>query len=467
MNTFASAVGSQLTVTENGMPAYKETGDKVLNFFSSVGARRGQDNIPLFAGAFGENQDLALRAALWSRDVRGGAGERETFRQILKYLVSRDFALAKRMMAKVPEVGRWDDLIALFGTTGEAYALELIEGGLKAQNGLCAKWMPRKGANAEKIRAFMGYTPKQYRKTLVNLTRVVEQQMCAQDWNSIELQKVPSLAGIRYRKAFTKHIPHKVQKFASAVASGEVKVNAGAVYPHQIVKQLKTYGVTSDERKILEGQWRDLENYVPEGSYVLPMVDVSGSMDAVSGDKSSTCMDIAVALGLYLADKNTGPFKDLFLTFSTHPELVKLAGNTLTDKINQMQKANWDMSTNVMAAFELILKTAKNGKVPQEQMPQTVMIFSDMQFDQCATYNETAYKNICKKFNDAGYNAPKVVFWNLRDVGNKAAQRDDIGCALVSGFSPSLMKNTLSNKIEVYTPFNVMVECLMNERYNY
>ena len=473
---FAQAVDTRKVKTDNGMKAYAGTGNEVLNFFSSVGGRRGQDNTPLFSSALQDDTDLAIRALLWSRDVRGGAGERQTFRDCLKTLVKKDINLCKAVIKKTPEVGRWDDLLCLFGTVAEAHALEAIAQGIKTQNGLCAKWMPRKGADAEKIRNYLGYTPKQYRKTLVTLTQVVEQKMCAKQFSEIELKHVPSLAGIRYRNAFTKHIPEKVAAFAKQVENGEVKVNASAVYPHQITTQFKTY-LTSDQVKVLQGQWDNLPNYVPEDSSVLAMVDVSGSMACGAGGSTSiTCMDVSIAMGVYLASKNTGAFKDLFLTFSANPDFVKLKGS-LQQRVEQARRAPWGYNTNLEAAFKKILNVAKEGKVSQKDMPKTLIIFSDMQFDAAnngghgsKSYNPTARKLVKDLYKEAGYEVPNVVFWNLNDRGNKAARADDVGVALVSGFSPSLIKPILAGDFtcfDKFTPLNLMKEVLLSDRYNW
>lgn len=468
--TFANAVQTQKAQTTNGMTAFKDTADSVLDFFSSVGARRGQDNVPLFDKSIAEDKDLAIRALLWSRDVRGGAGERQTFRDCLVHLAKTDIQTLKKVITKVPEIGRWDDLLCLFGTIGEAFALDMIAQGIKSQNGLTAKWMPRKGNDAVKIRDFLGFTPKQYRKTLVNLTQVVEQSMCAKQFDKIELRKVPSLASIRYKNAFTKHIPEKVKEFAEQVASGEVKVNASAVYPHQLVSQAKGAS-TEDQLKIIEGQWKNLPNYVPEGSKVIPLVDVSGSMAcAAGGSKSVQCIDVSAALGLYLADKYTGAFKDLFLTFHEKPSIVSLKGN-FQQKVNQVYRAPWGGSTDISKAFDLILTVAKDAGVAPNDMPDTLIIFSDMQFNEADRhFNPTAHTLVKQKYEQAGYQVPKIVFWNLKDHDNKAAQKDDIGVALVSGFSPSLIQTVLSSKFEdfeKFTPYNVMIETLRQDRYNW
>ena len=456
--------------TTNGAKAFDKTGDCVLDYFSRVGASRGKDNVGLFLSAFHENQDLAIRALLWTRDVRGGAGERQTFKDILSYLASNNLEVAKKVIAKVPEVGRWDDLLCLFGTVAEAHALALIEKGIKDQNGLCAKWMPRKGSDAEKIRNYLQFTPKQYRKTLVNLTQVVEQKMCAKQWDDINFSHVPSKASIAYKKAFSRNTEN-YQTWLNSLASGEgsVKVNAGAVYPHEVVKSLiRNNTPAASDIVLANAQWDALPNYIPENSSVLPMIDVSGSMYCpAGGSKSVQCVDVSVGLGLYLSTKNTGAFKDTWLNFSGSPKLQVLKGSTISDKWKSVDQNNWGMNTNLEAAFAEILRVAVKQKVPNKDMPKTLIIFSDMQFDRCVIKDQNARKNLKLQYKNAGYDIPKVVFWNLNDYGNSAAKFDSDGTALVSGFSPSLLKAVLDDSLEDFTPYNVMLKTLQNSRYDY
>ena len=206
MTTFASAVVHRPTRTTNGMRAHATSGHPVLDLFYQIGAARGQNIIPTFVAALVVHREWALRVALWARDVRGGAGERQIFRDIVQYLVVHDPLAARAVITKIPEIGRWDDLLVVEGPL-QAMAFAMIGEALAAKNGLCAKWMPRQGEMAVKLRNFLGLSPKRYRKLLVELTTVVETKMCAQRWDSIEFAKVPSLAAARYKRAFNRHTP--------------------------------------------------------------------------------------------------------------------------------------------------------------------------------------------------------------------------------------------------------------------
>ena len=477
MNTFVNAVVNQSARTENGMKARQSTANALTDLFFKIGAMRGQNVIPAWTAARVQDAGLAARIALWARDIRGGAGERKIFRDILVDLANTDQIRASDVMRKVPELGRWDDLLVLVGTPMEEQAFFMIQCALEDNMGLCAKWMPRQGPVAAKLRNYLGWTPKFYRKRLVELTKVVETQMCAKDWDNINFNHVPSVASARYKKAFSRHT-EKYKEWAAALVSKdpevakEVKVNAGAVYPYDVLKGMIGHyrsNYNQDNLNHILAQWEALPNYVGDAN-VLPIVDVSGSMTSPAGGYNSksgvTCLDVSVSLGLYLADKNKGKFKDTFLTFSGKPELLHLEGNIL-DKAKQMVDSKWEMNTNLHAAIEKILQVAIEGNVPQEEMPQTLLILSDMQFDQCARYDDTAMQMIARKYADAGYSMPNIVFWNLSAHDNVPAKFDDNGVALVSGFSPAIVKGVLAADLDNFTPEAIMLKTIMSDRYDY
>ena len=465
-NTFAAAVQSQEVTTTNGMPAFKTTMNACVDLFFKIGAMRGKDPIPAFTAAYVENPDVALRIMQWVRDIRGGSGERELFRQILAHLEVTDSKSAQKLIMQIPEIGRWDDMLKLKNPVLKNFAFGLIKVALENGNGLCAKWMPRKGPVANELRAFLEFSPKRYRKTLVTLTNVVETPMCAKEWDTIDFSHVPSVAAGRYKKAFARNASFAYAKYAEALVAGETKVNAGAVYPYDVLKgSMSRYGradLGTSERAVLLAQWAALENYVGDAK-ILPMVDVSGSMSTPAGRNATvSCMDVAVSLGLYLAEKNTGEYKDTFLTFTDVPELVHLKGDVL-QKMDQMSN-HVGYSTNLEAAFKKVLSVAVQGKVAPEHMPSYVLILSDMQFDQCMHSDVNAFKMINMQYEAAGYAVPKIVFWNLNAHDNAPTRFNQAGVALISGFSPSIMKTVL--KAENFDPINIMLDTVMIDRYN-
>jgi hypothetical protein len=465
--TFTAAVlnTTRETRTTNGMKAIESSLSKSVDLFYKIGASRGKNLTAEFERAYAEDREIALRLAQWARDVRGGAGERQIYRDILLHLerLHKEELLETRILQNTAELGRWDDLLIFTDPAVKEIAYGLIARALSEKNGLAAKWMPRKGPIAADLRSFLNVTPKGYRKLLVGLTKVVETQMCAKDWNEINFSHVPSLAMSRYLKAFSKNSTSFVE-FKTKLKSGDksVKVNAAAVYPHQVIQSLR-----SGQHEVSDAQWNALPNYIGDSS-VIPMVDVSGSMSCPTGGWNSKstvqCIDVALALGLYCADKNTGPFKDLFLTFSANARFQHLKGS-LSSKMAQMQRSEWGMNTNLHAGFEEILAVAVKNKVPAADMPGVLLILSDMQFDACVSFDDSAMQMIERKYASAGYAVPKIVFWNLHDAGNTPVRFDKKGTALVSGFSPAIMTAVLASDLEQFTPQSVMLKALSSDRY--
>jgi hypothetical protein len=467
---FAEAIGNQEARTLNGMKARISTANACVDLFFAIGASRGKNIIPQFTAAYVENADLALRIVQWARDVRGGSGEREIFRQVLTHLENTNPADAARLLVKVPELGRWDDLFVFKTQPLKSQAFTMLGDALRARNGLAAKWTPRKGDTAVEIRKFFGMTPKQYRKSLVNMTTVVETQMCSGSWDTINYSHVPSVAHSRYKKAFGRH-GTTYAEYVTKLVKGEagVKINANAIFPHDVLKgRIGGYGSTTwskTDLDVIEAQWNALPNYVGDAS-VLPLVDVSGSMTCAAGQKgTTTCLEIAVSLGLYFADKNRGTFKDCMLTFSDKPQLVRLKG-AINEKIDQMVSTDWGMSTNLHAAFDVILKTAVDNSVAPADMPATLIIFSDMQFNACVQNDDSAMEMIERKFEAAGYALPKVVFWNLNAGSNVPVKFDKKGTALVSGFSPAIAASVLGADPDAFTPEAIMLKAVMSDRYD-
>lgn len=477
MTSLFEAVNSTST-TDNGCVTNNSSLNKNIDFFFLAGASRGKDITPTFASALVEDSEVAARILLWCRDARGGAGERQTFRNLFTYLIKSDIALATKLLPKIAEVGRFDDITATcFGTALERHALQIIAAELNAKNGLVAKWLERQGPNANKIRAYLQMTPKQYRRLVVDLSNTVEQKMCAQDWTNITYGHVPSVAAGRYQKAFLKHDATGYGKYKEKLVTGEEKVNASVSYPYDVVRSLR-----NGDKIVSEAQWAALPNYL-EGSdeSILAVVDVSGSMDGVKVSGSVTAMDVAISLGLYVAERANGVFKDTFITFSGSPEMLKLKG-TLSQKLDQMSRSTWQMNTDIQAVFKLILGAAVKGKVPQSELPSKLVIFSDMEFDACITTGGTpraghygsggqpvsvsAMDMIKHEYELAGYQLPQVVFWNLSGrAGNSPVTYNSVGTALVSGFSPSIVKNLLGG--DEMTPLSMMLKSVMIQRYDF
>lgn len=462
--TFSTAVQNTQfeTTTTNGMKAYTTSCDNVVNLFYSIGASRGKDIIPAFEKAFQEDQVLAIKVALWARDIRGGAGERQLFKNILVYLEQSHPEMLEKLIPHISEYGRWDDLLIFSTPVFKERAYGLIRSALACGNTLVGKWLPReksaKKGIAQELRKFLKMSPKTYRKMLVEATNVVENKMCAKNWSDINFSHVPSVAAGRYQKAFGRNAPEEYQTYKNGLVTGETKINASAVYPHNVVQSLN-----QGDQDVAIAQWEALPNFMTGGN-IIGVIDVSGSMTCpVGGNPSLTCMDVAIGLGLYMADKNTGPFKDVFLTFSERSEIQVLKGN-LAEKYLQMSRSDWGMSTSLDSAFDAILKVGIDNKLTDEEMPEIILILSDMQFNPTRGTSGSALEMIKEKYASAGYTVPNVVWWNLNDYGNVPVRFDEKGTALISGFSPAILKSVLA--AEEFTPLTIMMDTIGSERYN-
>lgn len=474
MSTLVNALRTENVLTENGMVTNSSSLSATLDLFFVIGAIRKQVStiegqlrlIAKFEAARNEDPLLTRKLLFWSRDIRGGAGEREAFRVLLRHAAKNHTQDVIANIHLIAEYGRWDDVFCLFNTQVEAFAIDLIIQNLKDGNALLAKWLPRLGGKvpdhkkhiANKVRTAMDLGPKEYRKMLVELTNVVETPMCAGEFDKIDYEHVPSVAMSRYSKSFQVRDTERFGAYKESLANGDAKVNAAAVYPYDITKNL-IYG----DSDLAVEQWKSLPNFL-EGSVerVLPVCDVSGSMDTTIGG-NTTALEVCISLGLYISERNEGPFKDAFITFSDTPQLQYLTGD-LKSRYAQLQSADWEMSTNLEATFDLILNQATKHNINESEMPTSILIMSDMEFNAAIDSDDRAITMIRKKYEASSYTMPKIIFWNLCSRhDNFPVSANEEGTALISGFSPSILKTVLSGKS--VNPVEMMLETLNTSRY--
>lgn len=455
------------TKTENGALSHASTLSDVLDLFYHAAARRGQDNTQLFATAYGEDRLMTVLTAFYIRDVRGGQGERESFKQFLRYVKVTDLRVFERIVALVPVYGRWDDVLEFVDNSiVVAMVREQIRNDVRSDNpSLLAKWMPSENASSKETKKLalkwaiaLQLTVRNYRQMLSELRKkigIVERDMSAGNFNKINFAHVPSRAAMLYRKAFVKQQPERYAAYMSAVEKGEATINSGTLYPYELVEKYLTDYVAVLDRTV-EAQWKALPNYADTDDNALVVADVSGSM-------KGTPMNIAISLALYISERNRGAFKDYFLTFSSTPALQRVTGVTLFDRVRQLKEADWGMSTNLQATFDLILSTALANRVPQSDMPTKLFIVSDMQFNS-ATGNFTNFEAVQSKYARAGYEMPTIIFWNVSSRNNETpVTKDANGVYLVSGASPSIYQSAI--KAKAVTPTELMIEVLTSERY--
>jgi hypothetical protein len=342
---------------------------------------------------------------------------------------------------------------------------------------LCAKWLKSENTSSaesrrlgRKTREALELTPKRYRKILAGLRsyiNVLETKMCAGKWNEINFEQVPSKASLNYRKAFGRHDQERYAKYLESVKKGEAKMNASAIFPYEIFRSLVKnpgYGSTPSAQEILQAdlQWKSMPNWMGDNEHKgLVIADVSGSM--FSGVPN---IWVAVSLAIYFAERNVGPFKDVWMNFSDTPTFQKLKGSNLYEKWQNMDKNNWGGSTNLQSAFDMILRSAVMNKVAQKDMPSVLYIVSDMEFNHACTSNsKTNFEVMAQEYQAAGYELPRVVWWNVASRNdNFPIRADDTGTALVSGCSPSILKSLLG--AVTFDPLSIVYETVSKPRYD-
>lgn len=466
-------IETSVTLTENGGRALSTTGDKLLNLFAVLGALRTRpaDVIDKFDAAFRENADLATKMAFYGRDVRGGLGERAVGRFMLRELAMLNPDVVKANLASIVKFGRYDDLFVFFDTSVETDMIEFIKKQLvfdykcmksNQQVSLLAKWMPSINASSEHTKALahrfvkaFNTTPREYRKTLSALRKyidVTEVKMSANKWTDIDYKAVPSNAMSNYGSAFARHDYEGFTRYMDAVKSGDVKINAATLYPYNVIETLE-----KGNRDVAEAQWNALPNYVDGDNNFLIMADVSESM-------YGRPMHTSIGLAIYFAERNHGAFANKFMTFTDTPKIVEVTGDSLYDKYKSFFN-HVGYNTNLEAAFDAILSTAVRNRCPQADLPKALVIISDMEIDYWDGGSLTFTEEMRKRFADAGYEMPKLVYWNVDSRKDTfLASKNDPNAILVSGQSASTFKNLIKG-IDL-SAFEIMVQTLNDPRYD-
>ena len=496
MNVF-EAIKEQLngTYTENGDLAYKSSGSACLDFFSLCGGMRRNlsDLEKLFAKAYGENPVLAIKILFYMRNIRGGLGERNGFRVLLKELAQFYPETARRIVYAIPEYGRWDDLLVLLDTPVKDEAVALIKNQLEKDRNaigsagvsLLGKWLPsintsskESVASARVLMAALGMKAVEYRKLCSALRKeikILEDNLRRKDY-TFDYSNQPSQAMHRYRKAFLRNDGERYNAFlkkvveqAEKLARGEeipdaekVKLNVKTLYPYQLVAPfINACGVnrlTAEEELPLEAGWKSLDRGQFD-SRTIVVRDGSGSMYG-SGDFAA--INIASSLALLFAEQLGGAYRNSFITFSSEPRLVQIPekADTLKKKLNYVSKFNDCSNTDIGKVYDLILKVAKKGRVPKEEMIERILIISDMEFDACAEGAST-FEHYKSKFEKAGYELPEIVFWNVEARhAHLPVTMNEKGVKLVSGASANIFANVVSGDLKVVTPYDFMLQML-------
>ena len=479
----AARTNGSFTRTENGAVALNTSGDALLDLFSTIGSLReaNEDRITrLFADAYKEDPLFATKIAFYGRDVRGGLGERRAFRILIRYMAEYHAEALRPNLDLIGVYGRYDDLYELIGTPLEddmwAAMKKQFEEDLQNLNddkaiSLLAKWIKTADASSEKTRKLgiltaqkLGYPVYNFKRIVRTMRKkigVIESLMSVGRWDEIEYSAVPSRAMMIYRNAFQKHDEDRYNAFINKAVNGEEKINSATLYPYDLIEKIwnmSCYGANKvKDDKTVEAQWRQLPNYVEEGTNALVIADTSGSM-------YGRPMATSVGLAIYFAERNKGAYHNMWMSFSVNPHIHVLKGETLAQKIGSIDMNDWDGNTDLKAAFNLVLNIAEKNDVPPEEMPKSLIVISDMEIDFCGNKEWTFYDKMSAKFRKAGYEIPNIIFWNVNsrhDIFHADIKRK--GVQLCSGQSAAVFKQMMA--CVGMTPVEAMAKTINSERY--
>lgn len=494
------------TLSENGCVMYKQTKHAILDMNYQLTSLRNaswKEIGEYFSKVFYEEEtSIAMKFFYWILDVREGAGERNISKGIMKWIIDNHSDILEKIYKYIPEYGRWDILILLADpqfNTNESFRLQVVNfirnqfaSDLKNLNSLnnnislLGKWMPSENASSkETIRMArqlihdLNIKPKTYRKALMllrNHLKVVECNMSSNCWENINYEHVPSKANLNYSNAFMRHDKERRQKYLESLKTGNAKINAKVIAPYEIIEDYTgIYSVVNPYNETLEQMWKALPQYQLDN--ILVVRDGSGSMTDRIGNTKVTCLQVATSLAIYAAEHNKGIWKDKFITFSSKPQFVNLSKcSSLREKLEVCSRYNECSNTDIYKTMKLILNTAISNGCKQKDMPKSILIVSDMQFDSYGYYNKlehgafnydkVLFESIKTEYMAAGYKLPKIIFWNVDERGNKTIplQENELGLILCSGFSANIFKMVLGKEID---PYKQLLKILNSERYSF
>ena len=458
---------SEINLTENGAIAFKTTGNPILDLFISSVRDFNQNKITeLLEDSWLTDKEMTVQLIHSTRDVRTGKGEKKLGQYMMSWLRKNYLSTYIINLESFMNVGYYKDLWKILeyenseskDGLSEIYPIECMYALLMLENdqfklkdgkeiSLMAKWIPKEGSKYGKYMKPIAKTLfkektyanfRKYLKPMREHLKIVEANMCTGKWSEIEYKSVPSICMKNNKKSFTKHDKIRFDEFLNRVKEGKEQIKVTGIQPHELISSL-----SKDNSEVTELQWSALVKRIKENTNLgrcLAVSDVSGSM-------SGTPMEVSVALGLLLSlvqpqtiNGKDNPFYRKIITFSEHPVLHYVKGNSLLEQTDSVRNMPWTMNTDLIAVFKLLIDTAKMYSVPKENMVETIFIFTDMQFDQ-ASNNKSPFEKIKKMYDKSGFQIPKIIFWNLRNSsGGFPVQDKENGVAYLSGFSAELMR---------------------------
>jgi len=465
--------------TNEGSLQYVHSLNHHVEFFAKAGSifdnnssfyGNKEDIISLFRNAWDEDKEVAFKLLFHLRDCRGGSGNRSGFRKCLKWVAKNDPEWVRLNIKLIPLYGRWDDLRTLFNTRVESAAVTLWANALLSDDILAAKWAKRtdiplylrlkKSCDVHNMGDFRRFLSGR------RMNHIVETKMCNKDWKYIDYSSVPSVAMARYSNAFRLHDEDGFNKFKENIVSGEVKINASVLFPHDCVRT-----VNRGDKDIANAQFDALPNYMNGDESIMVLCDSSGSMEIkISENSSVTAYDVSTSLALYCSGRlnKDNPFYKKFISFESESKFIDWSDYTFSDCYEGRSDWGWGTpvfdgavgSTRIDKALDLLLNTGKCWEMPDDKMPKILLICSDMQFSNGSDTTYTEVESCMVKWDDYGYSRPKIVYWNLNPYHGSPDTSESKDVALVSGFSPSILKSILECDTDSFSPESIMMKAL-------
>jgi|TARA_Y100000389_G_C17469870_1_gene529369 hypothetical protein len=498
-----------LSKTDNNANALSTTNNIFLDLFVNIGRDLSYDELCDYLDKCMKINPYKTIAIIFNcRDRKNGKKEKKISNDAMKWLKNNNWekTYEGNIYTYIEKYGCWKDILTKKYVDIHDYDIELIANQLiKDKNNLinnknislCAKWAPSENKKYDKrnnitekiglkiynildkdnnltddinnkyIHKWKELYRKEYITPLRNKINSIENMMCKNKWNEIEYENVPAIASKKYKNCFMKHDESRYLEYLNNVVNGKSKINVTGILPHELVN----YYLSDSTKEIdltIESQWNTiLLNTKSSGilDNILPIVDVSGSM--FGAKNGSIPAQVSIALGLLISQCSTGNFKNKVISFSETPEEFLVKGNTLKEQIECIKNINWGYSTN----FESIADIIINNSYTQDDIPDKIVVLSDMQFNEAIKIkdndsdndnNELLHSTFISKFINNNYNPPNIIYWNLNSDNTKSFPVDfkTNGTAIISGFSEQLLKIFL--EYEVLNP-EIILDKILEE----
>lgn len=468
---------SNVAYTENGALTNKSTENDFLDLFYNISnpLKDVASFITILDKCLSVNVDLTYRILMYGRDILRGGGRRDRFVTAVNYLTNTGYDTVRLLSYSVNTgISYYKDWINVYNSTSsENFKYETVQEFASIIRNLDSsptiydanllKWLPRKGELFNEIRKVLKVSPKELRKILVTYGKSVEQLICGKDWEHIKFETLPGKSIALHRKMFSNRdeTKNRFSEFLVNVAAGKTTMNVGTtVNAHDAFFQPADFAQAAYVTM--------LDKLTKVNAKVLVVSDTSDSMTWYN---DGAAMKVSLSMAALFGSAITGDFHNSAITFSAEPRFITWDDSdditTILDKITTRIAQN----TNIQAVFDLILGVAVAKGVPQSDMPEFIMLISDMQFDKTVDGSNRCVDNIVRikqKYAESGYDMPQMIYWNVNDAGydNSPITANERGI-MVSGFSQNVWNSMFDIEfLENKTPLNFMLEAVNIDRYS-